>query len=301
MIRASAPGKLVLMGEYAVLHGHAAVVAAVGVRARCTRQGGPLDVERDPGGLVDACLRHAAAISGALDGRIVVDTAAFRSGADKFGLGSSAAACVALLRALLPHLQLDELHAVAQRAHRDFQNGRGSGVDVCASVFGGFQRFARVGDRVDVTAVDGLPDGVVIVPVWTGASTDTRDFIARVSEVQDLDELMSLLGAASERFQAARDPDALFAAVDDAGAALHALGQAADVDIVSDVHARIAAIAHRHGGAGKPSGAGGGDVSLCFVRAADEERCVSDLVAGGFQVLDFTVGEAGVDVVVDAP
>lgn len=296
MITASAPGKLVLMGEYAVLHGHSAVVAAVNVRATCRRSRGPLEIERDRGGLVDACL----GIAGEVDGSIVLDTSPFRAGDAKYGLGSSAAACVSLLRALWPLVQQDELHRFAQRAHRSFQQGRGSGVDICAAVYGGIQRFVRCDDEVtEVKALPPLLSDVTLLLVWTGAAADTRAFLQQVEKVKTLQSFMNELGAASLGFQNARDPDDLFVAVHTAHEQLRDLGAAAGVHIVSEVHQRIAAIARRYGGAGKPSGAGGGDVALCFIPREAQATCADDLRSDGHIVLDLSVGAPGVDVVGD--
>lgn len=293
---ATAPGKLVLMGEYAVLRGHSAVVAAVDVRARCSWAPGPFAVTRDEGGLIDACI---AAWPHREEGRFVVDTTAFSSNSGKYGLGSSAAACVAFLRASHPDLDRHQLHEVAQLAHRNFQKGRGSGVDVCASVYGGFQRFAREHDGYRVSPLRGLPDGVVLLPVWTGIAADTREFLRKVESLVEFDACCDILGDASRRFEQARVPGDVFAAVDAARVGLAALGAAADADIVSLPHQKLARIAAMYGGAAKPSGAGGGDVCLVFV--------VDEVVAGiaeaigraGFRILPFALGAPGVDLASD--
>jgi phosphomevalonate kinase len=301
VIRASAPGKLVLMGEYAVLHGHPAIVAAVDVRAVCRREGGPLEIERDEGGLINACLQ----VAGEVDGQVVVDTSAFRSGSEKYGLGSSAAACVALLRALLPHVQLDELHALAQKAHRNFQRGRGSGVDVCASVYGGIQRFVRISDDVtEVEAMPSLPAGLRMLPVWTGVSADTRAFLGRVEAAPDVAAIFEDMAHAAASFEAALfDLDA-FRVVESvrwAARVLDDLGHASGCDIISLAHRQIEVLMREVDGAAKPSGAGGGDVALCFLNDDDDlERDARALLeAEGFRVLDLLVGAPGVDVVGD--
>ncbi len=300
MITATAPGKLVLMGEYAVLHGYPAVVAAVDVRAVCTREQGALKIERDEGGLVAACL----AIAGDdVDGRIVLDTSAFRSGKDKYGLGSSAAACVGLLRALKPHIPLDELHALAQRAHRNFQKGKGSGVDVCASVYGGIQRYARRADDVfDVRAVHLA--GLTTVVVWTGVSVDTRSFLDEINDQRKpgsafMRTLVEKLGRASEAFLTSRGVPERLSAVQSAFSALSGLGEWSGCDIVSAEHRAIAGIAARFGGVAKPSGAGGGDVAVCFFSSPRRAEQAIEALGVDFAVLPLTLGAAGVDVIGD--
>ena len=296
------------MGEYAVLLGHPAVVAAVDVRAVCTRQGGLLSIDKDDGGLVDAVLAEAGlAEAGDVDGSIVVDTGAFRSGNEKYGLGSSAAACVALLRALLPQIAVDELHVRAQRAHRQFQKGKGSGVDVCASVYGGVCSFVRKPDDVlEVDAVAPLPAAIALLPVWTGVSADTRVFLARFSAlaVERQRHLVRPLAAAAYQFEEACDADdalALLQAVERAALQFEALSEALGDALLVPAHYVAATICSDFGGVAKPSGAGGGDVSLCFVPREAEASVRATLAANKLQVLPFAVGGdvSGVDVVGD--
>ena len=303
MITASAPGKLVLMGEYAVVYGHAALVAAVDVRAVCVRAAGALAIDKDAGGLVDACLAAArAAYAGAdnaVDGIVTLDTSSFADRNAKYGLGSSAAACVALLRALLPRQSKDELHVVAQKAHRDFQRGRGSGVDVCASVYGGLQRYVRDGDQFDVQPMGALPAGLSILPVWTGVSADTRAFLREVERLPDVDVRMDELSVSVDVFARATSIGQALQAVEDACLLLGELGEAAGVDIVSDEIQQIVEVAADFDGAAKPSGAGGGDVALVFVKDDAAVACAGALVARGFRVLPFALGVDGVTVVGD--
>ena len=65
-----------------------------------------------------------------------------------------------------------------------------------------------------------------------------------------------------------------------------ALGEAAGCEIVTRPHTALAALARRHGGAAKPSGAGGGDLGVAFT-VGDEatERLREDARAAGLTVL----------------
>lgn len=290
------------MGDYAVLRGHDAVVAAVDVRATARLWGGndadaALRVAFDDGGLLQACLDEATALGASPVGELTVDTGAFRDASDrKLGLGSSAAACVATLQALLPHgdgVDVDVLHAAAQRAHRRFQRGRGSGIDVAASTYGGLVRFRRTGDDVVAAPAPPLPPGLALVPVWTGRSQDTRDFVGAVLARDDVDELTVPLGVAAARFLDAcgrGDGDGVLAAVDDAARGMQHLGARAGIDVVSAPHAQLAAIARAHHGRAKPSGAGGGDVGLAFVPRDDEAALRAALAAAGLAPLSLQLG-----------
>ncbi len=154
----SAPGSVLLLGEYAVLQpGGLGVAAAVEPRVRVRVRPSPAaalhiegtdGIERfrwrvGAGGLlgavVDAC---AGTLGRAPDPALVeVDSSALSEGGRKLGLGSSAAVAVAVTWALLGGdrggVRLDVVFQTALRAHRTAQGGRGSGYDVAASTYGG--------------------------------------------------------------------------------------------------------------------------------------------------------------------
>src|SRR6185295_6697990 len=94
---ATAPGKLILTGEYAVLDGAPAVVVAVDRRAVARRHATP----RGSSPFLVAVAEEIAARRGANDPaaraalEVSVDSTAFYNRAQKLGLGSSAAVTVA--------------------------------------------------------------------------------------------------------------------------------------------------------------------------------------------------------------
>ncbi len=305
---ARAPGKLVIIGEYAVLAGHAAVVAAVDVYATATRGPGA-GIAFDDGGLLRACLDEA--IDGALidvlpDDTIAVDTVDFKDAQGrKYGLGSSAAVCVAFLRVLLPDLDDDGLHGLAQRAHRRFQHGKGSGIDVAASVYGGLVHFRRCSDVADDVWGSALPmrlsdAGVGALVVWSGHSQDTRDFVSKCqnawmtsSTAAETAAAIAGIAEATTTFLqalAASDQGRLLASISTARLHMGDLGLVAGADIVSAPHRAIAVIAASHGGSAKPSGAGGGDIALAFAPLSTLPALSSALSSAGFAVLPISLG-----------
>ncbi|MCA1665466.1 MAG: hypothetical protein LC659_14575, partial [Myxococcales bacterium] len=70
------------------------------------------------------------------------------------------------------------------------------------------------------------------------------------------------------------------------GQAMAGLGEAAGCEIVTRPHTQLAALARRHGGAAKPSGAGGGDLGVAFTVGNDAtQKLREDIRASGLTLL----------------
>ncbi|HWN69456.1 MAG TPA: hypothetical protein VNM90_17565, partial [Haliangium sp.] len=155
-ITASAPGKVLLAGEYAVLAGAEAVVMAINRRAVARVVAPGTNEARGAAGspflqaLAQAVAAHAGADSPAARAAtmLAVDSSALRDvGGIKLGLGSSAAATVAACACALAHGQAGDVRPAAAEVHRlahvahgaaqSAQGARGSGADIAASVYGG--------------------------------------------------------------------------------------------------------------------------------------------------------------------
>jgi phosphomevalonate kinase len=129
---ASAPGKLILTGEYAVLDGAPALVAAIDRRVLARRHTGPLGSSPFLVAVADAIARRRGADDPAAKAamEIVVDSSALYDDATKLGLGSSAAVTVAATALALaaghepPVIDREEVLAIALAAHGAAQVSR---------------------------------------------------------------------------------------------------------------------------------------------------------------------------------
>ncbi|HTA88498.1 MAG TPA: hypothetical protein VK745_02940 [Polyangiaceae bacterium] len=296
MSRARAPGKLVLSGAYAVLSGAPALVAAVD-RYVLADSAKPANFQAPE---VLAALGERAAPW--------FDASELREGAQKLGLGSSAAIVVASLAALEldaePDLADDALCArVYQRAlvaHRAAQGG-GSGVDVAASAHGGVLSARRVAGELELRSLH-LPNALY-VEVWAcSAAASTAEFLARIRELAArdpglhrarLDAQAAAAEAALNAVQRASAAD-FVAAIGQQVAALRALGEAAGVPIVTAEHGELAALAAAHGAAFLPAGAGGGDVAYYVGTNAPPPEFGARGRELGLRRLELTLGARGV-------
>ena len=303
VVAARAPGKLFLTGEWVVLRGAPAVVAAVDRLAKVSvavadgpgplvvdsraegreRIGGSADGPLPGGdaGAVLAALRAARARAPRLAGRGVaarVDSGAFLHGTAKLGLGRSAAtltaATVALLAAAGAHDPVAAF-ATAVAAHALFQGGRGSGADVAAAFHGGVIEVTR-GEAGLRVAPRALPAGLHLVVGWTGAGAATPPLLARFDATGESAVLGELAAVAREAAAAVArgDAAALCRAVDASCALLDALGREAGIPIVTPALACLVAAARRAGAVAKPSGAGGGDCGIALAESAAQAAAV---------------------------
>ena len=300
-----------LFGEYAVLDGAPALVAAVGryavgsgvegeaaELARWTAEAHAVELDAEDGA------KNAAPATA-----FEVDTSALREGEVKLGLGSSAAACVAGA-ALVVHRQGESLAGdvarrrifrVARAVHDRMQGERGSGADIAASIEGGLLRYETAdGGRWAHTR---LPAQQRLVFVPTGVAASTRILVGRVRELRGVNPTaygrrLGVLGELAreltrELSQRSAGDVCLF--VHAYAAQLEALGREAGIAIVSEPHRRIGEIARAQGCAAKPSGAGGGDISVVFCPNAASAAAVRGALAeGGFPPIELNPDELGV-------
>lgn len=191
--RASAPGKLMLLGEHAVLHGHRCIVCAVNQRMSIIvnpRNDTKITIDSDLGQyqadlknpFVDPTFRfvlsaidqHKELLTSGFDLTIESD---FNS---TVGLGSSAAVTAAMTAAIF-HLADLDLEPINIFDHslitvRTVQ-GTGSGADLAASVFGGILLY-----RFHPNEIKPLKNIHPISVVYSGSKTPTTDVIKIVEK-----------------------------------------------------------------------------------------------------------------------
>ena len=265
----SAPAKVMLAGEYAVVHGGPALMLAVNRRAVASVCSEEQRLSPFLRAAKDSIAQHLGpqSVQARRAARITVDSSSFRSGSDKLGLGSSAAVTVAAIGAALGSVD-DRLliHQLAAQAHRQAQGGIGSGADIAACTYGGCLRFQTTPEGPQVSPVE-LPGDLRLVFVWTGKSASTPKLLGAVeafgaAEPQSYRKLRQALSESAEALANATSATEAVQAIAAGGRAAEALGQAAGQPLWLPIHSELAAHAEKAGGALKPTGAGGGDLAL---------------------------------------
>ena len=316
---ASAPGKLIVCGEYAVLDGAAAICAAVDRRAVVTveaaddsyhvvtapgfasgsgafraNEAGMTWLEDAPEyTLFEHVWRRSLPVPDS-PRQFILDTRSFRGaeGEAKIGIGSSAALTVALATAL-EALGGSKAEKVAGPAHRDFQNGKGSGVDIACSQSGGVIAFRR-GDR-SVEKI-GWPDDLYYAIYWSGVAADTRDKIERYANVPGKESRAELAASANDcatAFESGKSAGILDA-LRDYCAVLRHFDKDHELGIYGAGHAVMAEAAAESDAVYKPCGAGGGDVGIALAASAESLASFAGIAAeSGFERLDISIDARG--------
>jgi phosphomevalonate kinase len=324
VIVARAPGKLVALGEYAVLDGAPAVVLALdryaevtldesadGVCRLTTRSAEVVErrfAAGEPSGAALVDLVAAAAPS--LQWTATIDSQAFYAGSAKLGLGSSAAVLVAWAGAFAAFARdrgapVPEPHVEALiDLHRQFQGGKGSGLDVAASYTGGAITYSLARPGLPQIGSVRLPNSVGFAGIFAGRSASTPELVARYRAWRTrrprAAALVRRLTAQAEAGCAALSGDDAagwldaFAAY---GQGLEELGQAIGADIVTAEHREIGVEARRHGVAYKVSGAGGGDLGVACAADVEALDAFRKSVANrGFRVINVSLADHGLQV-----
>ena len=309
----SAPGKAVLWGEYAALTGAPAAVMALNARAQvhitpsqdalwhfktsgfespntaCAPERLPPPSDQNFCATVTThwglnCLAD-------LSDRplnVFTGTDAFYHHKQKLGLGSSAAVCNAVYRALCELSGRMASVTEANEIHRAWQGKRGSGLDVACSWSGG-----TVILQNGQTQPLSLPEGLQWQLVWSGKSAETVSHIHRFNDWLsrgDIAPLNRLAKCCADLANGHLNLPALAAYIE----ALRQLDHEAGLNIFTQEHASLGNIASASGALYKPCGAGGGDIGIAFAESeAQIARFAAQAQAHGFQILDLEIAEHG--------
>ena len=216
----------------------------------------------------------------------------------KYGLGSSAAVVTSIVEAILTYhlgnqVEKELIFKLASVAHVKTQ-GNGSGADIAASTYGGVLEYTsfqaewllneieqspNILELIDKEwkylsiHVTAFPSEIDIVVGWTGKPASTKSLV---------NEILQLRHTAKEQYEAFLacseqavgkivhgmqydDVPMFLKGISENRRALAMVGVHADVPIETEKLAKLSDIAEQFGGAGKLSGAGGGDCGIAFV------------------------------------
>lgn len=245
----------------------------------------------------------------------------------KYGLGSSAAVVTSIVTSILKHFlptppSETVIFKLAAITHVKTQ-GNGSGADIAASTFGGVLAYASFQAEWLKCAIQTahsltelveknwmywyvhpvqLPRNAHVRVGWTGTPASTSRLVDRVLALKDkkpetFDAFLKTSKAAVTDFLHGAeigDMSVLLKSVKQNRSALAHVGRAAKTDIETPLLRTLCNLADRHGGAGKPSGAGGGDCGIAFLPSQQQADDMQDeWGAGGIKPLALTISPLG--------
>lgn len=315
-VTASAPGKLMLYGEHAVVYGSPCIVTAVDQRVRVSIEPngeGEIHVQSPNVGLdeyhkkinrlgMDDLPKSMAFVEMLvkrlykkyqLSSGIRISTESDFS--TQFGFGSSAAVVVALAKALAEYFDLRmserEIFEISYQAVLDVQ-GVGSGFDVAASVYGGTIYYVTPGTIIENIFEGELP----IVVGYTGIKADTSTLIRQVAELKRNEGWVeAVFGDISDLVNRAKK---LFMTHDfvQLGKLMNKNQTLLSTLNVSSVELDRMINASLDSGAdgAKLSGAGGGDCMIALTGAKQREKVVESIVNCGGSWMNVKTGAEGV-------
>lgn len=317
-VTVSAPGKLLLLGDHAVVYGHPALVSAIDQRMSVSVapvQGDEISIDASSVGValysksrasvgrgdvpravsfVEASVkRFFERFPSAVGGVHITTTSAFSS---TVGFGSSAATSVCVISALGllfgQRLSPKDVFSLSYQSVLDVQ-GTGSGFDVAASTYGGVLYYQRGGETITPVAVPTLP----LVIGYTGVKADTVSLILDVKKKYEkntvavsriFSAIHTLVDDARERL-IKRDWERLGVCMDYNQEYLRDLG------VSSDRLESLITAAKDAGALGaKLSGAGGGDCMIALVTDATRDAVQQAITQAGGVVIPTSITHKGV-------
>lgn len=297
MITVSTPGKLILLGEHAVVYGQPCIVTAVDMRLTVSAE---LINEKqsviDTGGVdtrfVDAALAWAKE-HWHLENSVRLTITSGFSGT--YGFGSSAAVTVAVLKACAVLAKKDVDSRALFEAGREVVQvvqGTGSGVDVAAAVWGGTVYFANGGTVIEPLITSEAP----LVIGYSGQKADTVSIVNEVKKKREqypekVDRIMQAIGQYVEQGKKAMgegDWERVGKIMNFSQEYLRDLGVSSE-----KLEALIKAATDAGAWGAKLSGAGGGDCMIALVPDGRRTGVMEAIKNAGGEVVNVGVGAEG--------
>ncbi len=318
-VEVSAPGKLMLFGEHAVVYGKPSIVTAVNQRVRVraeiygnqqltinapdvgiTRYVQDMDKlgegETPKGArFILAAIKNFGELWEIPDGLKIETKSDFSA---EFGFGSSSAVTVGVVKALANLFKIDmskeELFKLSYKSVLDVQ-GVGSGFDLAAAIWGGTLYFVGGGKKIVPLKVKQLP----LVVGYTGIKADTPTVVKQVGRLYDgnhevvssIWETMSLIVTQARTALEAGDDKTVGELMNINQGLLDAIGVNTPelFDLVT-----AARVAGAYGA--KLSGAGGGDCMLAWTDYENTNRVADAIEKAGGSVLNVDCNAKGVEI-----
>jgi phosphomevalonate kinase len=274
-----APGKIPLVGEYAVREEGIVVLAAIARHAKAQFVPHMDSMSLMLSEVVKRTKAKLGEVSAALpSGAVLVAMDELEQGNLSRGFGSSAAIAVASIGAVFESLGLDiedrkpEILDIARAARQTSPEGASSGAELAAAANGGLIKIVHQRDAQPQVEALALPAGLHLVLFSVNQSIPTHLVVEGLQthalrSAARHGQAMAELHAIARRFVEETEAGSATGAVVAAGRygdRLAELSATASVPIMTDAFTRASDLARELGGIAKPVGAGHGDTGVAL-------------------------------------
>ncbi|MCX6732427.1 MAG: mevalonate kinase [Candidatus Roizmanbacteria bacterium] len=300
MIQTSAPGKLLLLGDYAVVYNNPCLVTAVDKRLYVEAE----IIENDEDEIITPQVKESRFVLETIahfkEKFAIRDSVRIKTQGDfshQVGLGSSSAVTVATLEALNQlfnkNLNKKQVFDMCYSVTLSIQ-GVGSGFDIAAAVYGGTQYYVTGGTVIEPILLDKLP----LVVGYSGIKADTPFYIRKVAEAfkYKKDELKNIFTSVTELVEEARIglETSDFEKTGRCMTKNHQLLQKLGVSIPK-LDEMVSAANNAGAWGAKLSGAGGGDCMIALVDEGKREEVTRAIEKVGGEIIHVGLNAKGVE------
>lgn len=245
----------------------------------------------------------------------------------KYGLGSSAAVVTSVITAILtrflskspPKMTIFKLAAVSHV----LTQGNGSGADIAASTYGGMLQYSsfqadwlsniyqETDTLTDLVQLDWtylsiseitVPKCITMYIGWTGNPASTANLVHNVLLLREhnkvaFQQFINNSTQAVDLFlqgMKQNDTQLILEGVKQNRVALRTVGERAGTEIETPLLSELSHVAEKYFGAGKPSGAGGGDCGIAFMPSDQStDQLQAEWKKAGIIPLDIQINRDG--------
>lgn len=299
MIKTSAPGKLLLLGDYAVVYGHPCIVTAVDKRLNVEAQ--IIDAQEDS--IQTPQVKESRfvleAIAYVKEQFRITEAIEIKTRGDfshQVGLGSSSAVTVATVEALNQLFSLDltkkDIFNISYKVNLLIQ-GVGSGFDIAAATYGKTIRYVKGGVELTELSIPTLP----LVVGYSGIKADTPYYIRKVESAfkQRQEELNGLFASthllvdkAADAFKS-NDFQTVGQCMDEGHSILQQLGVS-----IPKLDSMVGAARSAGAWGAKLSGAGGGDCMIALTPPDKRQKVIDAIQRVGGEIISVGLQADGV-------
>lgn len=318
-VSVSAPGKLMLLGEHAVIYDKPCLVTAVDQRLSCDIERlsennleinspdvgienysksvndlGSGDVEKGAK-FIEFAVRNFRDVHGFDGGVSISSKSEFKH---TFGFGSSSAVTVCVAKGLSELLGLNlsdqEIFDLSYKTVIDVQ-GVGSGFDIAAAVYGGTVYFVTGGKEIEPLDVKDFD----LVVGYSGTKADTATIVKEIAKKRDqnkheIDGIFSEIEVLVEKGKICMNKsnwEGFGRIMNENQVLLYRLGVSTE-----KLDAMISAAVSAGAYGAKLSGAGGGDCMIALVANSTKQTVQRAVEKAGGEVIDVKVNAEGVKI-----